>query len=258
MAIIPSLPVILQNGITADATQVMANFNAVVSAVNAGAANAGINTNITQLLGLTVALAVNQGGTGAQILTPNGVLIGNGTSTVSAVAPAAAGTVLTSNGVGANPSYQTPLPSGAGVWWPTSTPPTGWIEANGQSTGPYVNLIPIYGANVPDMRGQFARGWDDGAGVDPGRALLSAQADAIASHTSTSAVTDSGHVHTIQGFGSPAGGGPPYMYQTETGGSHNGNVGTDTATTGITVATTYTGATETRPKNVAWMFIIKT
>lgn len=112
MALIPSLPVILQNGTTADATQVMANFNAIVSGVNTNAANSGINTNITQLQGLTVAVAVNQGGTGQNILTPNAVLIGEGTSGINGAAPAAAGTVLTSNGPGLDPSFGCPYAVG--------------------------------------------------------------------------------------------------------------------------------------------------
>ena len=257
MAIIPSLPITLQNGTTADATQVMANFNAIVSAVNANAAGSGINTNITQLLGLTVAVAVNQGGTGAQILTPNGVLIGNGTSNVSAVAPAAAGTVLTSNGAGVNPSYQTPLPAGAGVWWPTNVPPTGWIEANGQSTAPYVNLIPIYGANVPDVRGRFIRAWDDGAGIDPGRALLSNQADQFQTHTH--GIIDPSHTHAYNNL---SGNNPPGSVNTATGSplSAGSNINLQPAVTNVTVDAPNSGntGTETRPKNIAWMFIIKT
>ena len=106
MAIVPSLPVTLQNGTTADATQVMANFNAIVSAVNANSANSGINTNITQLQGLTVPVGVNQGGTGQNVLTPNSVLLGEGINGINAVAPSAIGTVLTSNGPGADPSFQ--------------------------------------------------------------------------------------------------------------------------------------------------------
>lgn len=113
MAIVPSLPVTLQNGTTADATQVMANFNAIVSAVNANSANSGINTNITQLQGLTVPVAVNQGGTGQNVLTPNAVLLGEGINGVNAVAPGAIGTVLTSNGPGADPSYQSSYPVGS-------------------------------------------------------------------------------------------------------------------------------------------------
>ena len=43
-------------------------------------------------------VTVSQGGTGATTLAANNVLIGNGTSAVSAVAPSTAGNVLTSNG----------------------------------------------------------------------------------------------------------------------------------------------------------------
>jgi phage-related tail fiber protein len=39
--------------------------------------------------------------------------------------------------------------------------------------------------NIPDLRGEFVRGWDDGRGVDAGRTLGSAQADSVRSHTHT-------------------------------------------------------------------------
>ena len=65
MAIIGALPSILTNGTTADATQVMGDFNFIVSQVNANAATAGANSNITSILGLTSPLALGQGGTGA-------------------------------------------------------------------------------------------------------------------------------------------------------------------------------------------------
>ncbi len=60
--IIPSLPYNLTNGTLADANQVMANFNQIVSSTNTNAANAGANTNITALLGLTTPLAPSVGG----------------------------------------------------------------------------------------------------------------------------------------------------------------------------------------------------
>ncbi len=53
---------VVTNGTTADATQVMADFNFIVSAVNSNAAARGANSDITSLTGLTSALAVNQGG----------------------------------------------------------------------------------------------------------------------------------------------------------------------------------------------------
>lgn len=60
--IIPSLPYNLTNGTIADANQVMADFNQIVSSVNTNAANAGANTNITALNGLTTPLAPSSGG----------------------------------------------------------------------------------------------------------------------------------------------------------------------------------------------------
>jgi hypothetical protein len=58
----------------------------------------GANADITSLTGLTTALSVAQGGTGAATLTANNVLLGNGTSALQAVAPGTNGNVLTSNG----------------------------------------------------------------------------------------------------------------------------------------------------------------
>lgn len=64
MTIVPSIPFDLQNGTEADATQVMADLNAIVSGVNTNAAANGANADITSLSGLTAALSVSQGGTG--------------------------------------------------------------------------------------------------------------------------------------------------------------------------------------------------
>ncbi len=61
--IIPSIPYTLTNGSLADATQVIANFNAIVTDTNANAATSGANTNITSLTGLTTPLANTYGGT---------------------------------------------------------------------------------------------------------------------------------------------------------------------------------------------------
>ncbi len=55
---------------------------------NLGAAASGPNSDITSLSGLTTALNVLQGGTGATTLTADGVLLGNGTSPISALAAA--------------------------------------------------------------------------------------------------------------------------------------------------------------------------
>lgn len=55
--------------------------------------------------GLSSAIAVGDGGTGATTLTANGVLFGGGTSAISATAVGTAGQVLKSNGSGNAPSF---------------------------------------------------------------------------------------------------------------------------------------------------------
>ena len=74
------------------------------------------------------------------------------------------------------------LPVGVPVPWPSATPPTGWLKCNGAafSAEEYPELAKAYPTNkLPDLRGEFIRGWDDGRGMDTGRAILSAQGDAI-------------------------------------------------------------------------------
>ncbi|EEZ9760184.1 tail fiber protein, partial [Escherichia coli O25] len=73
-------------------------------------------------------------------------------------------------------------PVGVPVPWPSPTPPTGWLKCNGAafSAEEYPELAKAYPTNkLPDLRGEFIRGWDDGRGVDAGRQLLSSQGDAI-------------------------------------------------------------------------------
>jgi hypothetical protein len=121
-------------------------------------------------------------------------------------------------------------PVGTIVGWASSTAPTGWLECNGQSTSGYTALAALIGSNVPDLRGEFVRGWDNSAGVDAGRALLSTQADEFESHNHT--------INSYTGGGGPLGG--------HDGSAYNGSITTSSQ-----------GGTETRPRNVALMYIIK-
>ncbi|UPY96497.1 tail fiber protein [Pectobacterium sp. 21LCBS03] len=66
--------------------------------------------------------------------------------------------------------------------FPGAVAPEGWLKCNGQAFDK--SLYPILASRypssfLPDLRGEFVRGWDDGRGVDAGRALMSAQGDAI-------------------------------------------------------------------------------
>ncbi|WP_368678987.1 phage tail protein [Dickeya oryzae] len=66
--------------------------------------------------------------------------------------------------------------------WPQATPPAGWLKCNGQAfdKNAFPKLAQVYpGGVLPDLRGEFIRGWDDGRGVDSNRNLLSLQGDAI-------------------------------------------------------------------------------
>lgn len=77
------------------------------------------------------------------------------------------------------------LPVGVPVPWPSATPPTGWLKCNGApfSAGEYPKLAKAYPKlKLPDLRGEFIRGWDDGRGVDSARLLLSSQAASILEH----------------------------------------------------------------------------
>ncbi|GCO79795.1 phage tail protein [Escherichia coli] len=74
------------------------------------------------------------------------------------------------------------LPVGVPVPWPSATPPTGWLKCNGAafSAEEYPELAKAYPTNkLPDLRGEFIRGWDDGRGIDTNRSLLASQGDAI-------------------------------------------------------------------------------
>jgi microcystin-dependent protein len=120
------------------------------------------------------------------------------------------------------------------VMWGASTPPAGWLECNGQSTAGYPNLTALFGTNLPDLRGEFVRGWSNNrTTVDYPRDILSAQAQEIQAHT---------HSYTA----------PTIIQDAVRGDASGRDPRTAAATTGST------GGAETRPRNVALMFIIKT
>lgn len=133
--------------------------------------------------------------------------------------------------VAAGPSL---VPAGAVMAFYRSTPPTGWLECNGQSAAAYPNLVAIGIINTPDLRGEFIRGWDNGKGTDPGRSLGSSQADELKSHT-----------HQAKGAELGTGAGPIFWWDSTNSGS-------------ATRTTLATGGIETRPRNIALMYCIKT
>lgn len=122
-------------------------------------------------------------------------------------------------------------PIGSIVIWANSAVPTGWLECDGSPIpAEYTALIALVGANTPDLRGEFVRGWDNGRGVDTGRALGSTQDDEFESHN-----------HSVP-IGNVNQGGPGSGIQS----NNNGSVSSGSA-----------GGDETRPRNVALMYIIR-
>ena len=89
-------------------------------------------------------------------------------------------------------AIESSVPSGTVFHFAGQTAPAGWLKANGAAVSrtAYAALFAAigttYGAgdgrntfNLPDLRGEFIRGWDDGRGIDLGRVLGPAQGDAI-------------------------------------------------------------------------------
>jgi hypothetical protein len=83
------------------------------------------------------------------------------------------------------------MPPGSIQWFAMQTPPAGWLECDGRILSRTANnnqYAPLWAAiqytyggsgdsfTIPDLRGQFLRGWDHGSGVDAGRAFGSKQA----------------------------------------------------------------------------------
>lgn len=172
-----------------------------------------------------------------------------------------------------------PVPVGAIFYFPSPSAPSGFLKANGAtiSAVTYPQLTTYLGSTtLPDLRGVFVRGLDDGRGFDTSRVLGSYQADAYGSHnhTASSAVTDPGHVHStidpghahqyLNAGSSTPNTGPQANANSNTGrleqtGSSSTGISIVSHSTGVTVSTTLglSGGTETRPKNIAMLACIK-
>ncbi|EPC8498779.1 phage tail protein [Escherichia coli] len=169
------------------------------------------------------------------------------------------------------------LPVGVPVPWPSATPPTGWLKCNGAafSAEEYPELAKAYPTNkLPDLRGEFIRGWDDGRGVDAGRALLSLQDDSFEAHrhesffyagisrneiplknlpSSDEMLTLSSTTNALSPDGIDANnsliGNDDYNCLIE------GNKNNKRTATGL--STSIVGAAETRPRNISFNYIVR-
>lgn len=94
-----------------------------------------------------------------------------------------------------NLNMATTLPVGVPIPWPTATPPEGFITMSGQTitATQYPRLFALYGSKLPDLRGEFIRGWDNARNIDVNRVLLSAQgASGLRQFTGNNAVQYNG------------------------------------------------------------------
>ncbi|HCP3196233.1 TPA: tail fiber protein [Escherichia coli] len=145
------------------------------------------------------------------------------------------------------------LPVGVPVPWPSATPPTGWIKCNGApfSAEEYPELAKVYPAlKLPDLRGEFIRGWDDGRGVDSGRVVLTGQSQSVQQHTHDLAMAYSSDVGYKDQLGTtPDSDMIPIKYMINTT-TFNGSGSVYLKANGSTGA-------ETRPRNLAFNYIVR-
>ena len=174
------------------------------------------------------------------------------------------------------------VPSGSVFCMAVATVPSGYLECNGAAVSrtTYAALFAIIGTaygtgngsstfNLPDLRGEFVRGFDNGRGVDNGRSIASSQSSQFGQHnhnvsaSSSSSVTDPGHQHSMSvGFFNSVNSGGALSFK-DAGTSNRIN----TAFTGISVSTSTSisqsnrggtsNSSETRPRSIAMMYIIK-
>ena len=159
------------------------------------------------------------------------------------------------------------VPSGAVFYFAASSAPTGYLTCDGSSISrtTYADLFAVVGTtfgsvdgntfNLPDLRGEFIRGFDDGKGTDSGRTFGSSQTDSTALPNTPFGTSNPGnHNHSYSDEKNGNGGGQGG------GGANTGTVSTN-KTTGNAGSHTHTitgGDSETRPRNIALLPCIKT
>ncbi|UPQ69683.1 phage tail protein [Kluyvera ascorbata] len=171
--------------------------------------------------------------------------------------------VLTYLGLG-NTKYGAPL-IGQLIEWPLQKMPHEIWPDMGQEYIPYMAqsfdpvkyplLSQLHPTNVlpADMRAYVARGWDNGRGVDTGRALMSAQSSGAPNLTGQ--VSNMGNILGVGTQGHA-------LYAVSSGSGSTLKGGTDSSTFHIMLdaskdSTEYQAITEVRSKNVAWNMIVR-
>ncbi|OZP11739.1 integrase [Escherichia coli] len=173
---------------------------------------------------------------------------------IKADGAAAIAAALTNLGLGEGSA----LPVGVPVPWPSATPPTGWLKCNGAafSAEDYPNLAKAYPTlKLPDLRGEFIRGWDGGKGVDSGRTLLSAQGDAIRNITGVVGYSSIGDSQGLLGYVSGAFSASESKAPALSGASASGYQRSLYAN--FNASAVVPTANENRPRNIAFNYIVR-
>ncbi|KHT35189.1 phage tail protein [Pectobacterium carotovorum] len=159
---------------------------------------------------------------------------------------------MTSTSIGAmsiNDLAGIPLP------FPGAVAPAGWLKCNGQQfdKAQYPILTSRYPSGfLPDLRGEFVRGWDDGRGADAGRALLSVQGDAIRSHKHALKLSHEGGGQYDGGGFPPLDATGPFVVHSESQPDESSS-----SSSGAGNPMHSFGESETRPRNIAFNYIVR-
>ncbi|WP_448511403.1 tail fiber protein [Photorhabdus laumondii] len=144
------------------------------------------------------------------------------------------------------------IPVGAPIPWPLAHPPIGYFACNGSAFNKlqYPKLAEAYpDGRLPDLRGEFIRGWDDERGVDSGRKILTSQNDAI--RNITGIIDSIAHGRTRYASASGA--------FVRDNGNDTGNAqgGGYTGKFTLDASRVVPTADENRPRNIAFNYIVK-
>lgn len=176
----------------------------------------------------------------------------------------------------------------------TTTVPSGYLKCNGSllNVSAYPELFAALGRRfggssgngtfrIPDLRGEFIRGWDDGRGVDNNRVLGEHQNESFKRHSHSGSTNSTGnhkhtgstssagkHTHTVwftydgaggtSYIGGTRTGGSTYKHTSSSSGSHKHSMSLNNAGKhSHSLNINDTGGSETRPRNVAMLYIIK-
>jgi len=210
--------------IAISSAQVVSLTNALLPA-SGGTGLSSLGTGVATFLGTPssanlAAALTDETGTGANVFAVSPALTGTPTAPTATY-----GTNTTQ--IATTAFVQASVPTGCIVMWSGSiaTIPSGWYICDGTNS-------------TPDLRNRFIVG----AGSTYAVAATGGSADAVVvshTHTATSTVTDPGHAHTFS-IGPRLGG--TYNYPSNSDSIGGTGVGTNSNTTGITVATTNTSA----------------